>query len=288
MNYGIIANTNKKELFDILPGLISWLEKYDNNVVVEKDIYDLTTDILKNIDYAERDEIPSKCNMVLALGGDGTIISAARVVGNSGVPIAGINLGGLGFLAEVALEEIYDRLQLIQDGDYLVEERMVLRAKLENEKEISYRALNDIVIERGSSTRMISITVTVDDKFFNRYSADGIIIATPTGSTAYSLSAGGPIIVPPHEAVIVTPLSPHSLSQRAVVIKPDSKIKIIPENTSGEMLVSIDGQTSVKIKNGQSIHIERAENNIRLVKWKDKSYFDTLRAKLNWGVGGRS
>jgi len=288
LNYGIIANTNKKELFDILPGLISWLEKYDNNVVVEKDIYDLTTDILKNIDHAERDEIPSKCNMVLALGGDGTIISAARVVGNSGVPIAGINLGGLGFLAEVALEEIYDRLQLIQDGNYLVEERMVLRAKLENEKEISYRALNDIVIERGSSTRMISITVTVDDKFFNRYSADGIIIATPTGSTAYSLSAGGPIIVPPHEAVIVTPLSPHSLSQRAVVIKPDSKIKIIPENTSGEMLVSIDGQTSVKIKNGQTIHIERAENNIRLVKWKDKSYFDTLRAKLNWGVGGRS
>ena len=288
MKYGIIANTNKNELFDILPGLISWLEKYDNNVVVEKDIYDATTDILKHVDYAERDEIPLKCNMVLALGGDGTIISAARVVGNSGVPIAGINLGGLGFLAEVAVEEIYDRLQLIQDGDYLVEERMVLKAKIENENKVSYRALNDIVIERGSSTRMISISVTVDDTFFNRYSADGIIIATPTGSTAYSLSAGGPIIVPPHEAVIVTPLSPHSLSQRAVVIKPDSKIKIIPENTSGKMLLSIDGQTSVKLNNGQSILIERAKNNVRLVKWKDKSYFDTLRAKLKWGIGGRS
>ena len=288
MKYGIIANINKKELFDILPGLISWLEKYDNSVVIEKDVYDANTDLLKHIDYAERDDIPSKCDMVLALGGDGTIISAARVVGNSRVPIAGINLGGLGFLAEVAVEEIYDRLQLIQEGEYLVEERMVLKAKLDHEPEVSYRALNDIVIERGSSTRMVSISVTVDDKFFNRYSGDGIIIATPTGSTAYSLSAGGPIIVPPHEAIIVTPLSPHSLSQRAVVIKPDSKIKVNIENASGKMLLSIDGQTSVKINNGQSIGIERADNNVRLVKWKDKSYFDTLRAKLNWGVGGRS
>ena len=226
--------------------------------------------------------------MVLALGGDGTIIREARVVGNSGVPIAGINLGGLGFLAEVAVEEIYERLQLIQDGEYLVEERMVLKAKLESAPEVSYRALNDIVIERGSSTRMVSISVTVDGKFFNRYSDDGIIIATPTGSTAYSLSAGGPIIVPPHEAIIVTPLSPHSLSLRAVVIKPDSKIKINSENASGKMLLSIDGQTSVKIKNGQNISVERAKNNIRLVKWKDGSYFDTLRTKLNWGVGGRS
>ncbi|MCH7954558.1 MAG: NAD(+)/NADH kinase [Candidatus Marinimicrobia bacterium] len=288
MKYGIIANTNKKELFDILQGLISWLEKNDNSVVVEKDVYDAATDLLKNIEYAEKDKISSLCDMVLALGGDGTIIRAARVVGNSGVPIAGINLGGLGFLAEVAVEEIYERLQLIQDGEYLVEERMVLKAKLESAPEVSYRALNDIVIERGSSTRMVSISVTVDDKFFNRYSADGIIIATPTGSTAYSLSAGGPIIVPPHEAIIVTPLSPHSLSLRAVVIKPDSKIKINIENASGKMLLSIDGQTSVKIKNGQNISVERAKNNIRLVKWKDGSYFDTLRTKLNWGVGGRS
>lgn len=288
MRYGIIANINKKELFEILPGLISWLEKYDNSVIIEKDIYDATTDILEHIDYTEREKIPSKCDMVIALGGDGTIISAARVVGNSRVPIAGINLGGLGFLAEVAVEEIYDRLQLIQDGEYLVEERMVLKAYLDSQPEVSYRALNDIVIERGSSTRMVSISVTVDGKFFNRYSADGIIIATPTGSTAYSLSAGGPIIVPPHEAIIVTPLSPHSLSQRAVVIKPDSKIKINIENASGKMLLSIDGQTSVKIKNGQSITVERADNNVRLVKWKDKSYFDTLRAKLNWGVTGRS
>jgi len=288
LKYGIIANINKKELFDILPGLISWLEKYDNSVVVEKDIYDASTDLLKHIDYVERDEIPSKCDMVLALGGDGTIISAARVVGNSRVPIAGINLGGLGFLAEVAVEEIYDRLQLIQEGEYLVEERMVLKAKTDDKPEVTYRALNDIVIERGSSTRMVIISVTVDGKFFNRYAGDGIIIATPTGSTAYSLSAGGPIIVPPHEAIIVTPLSPHSLSQRAVVIKPDSKIKINIENASGKMLLSIDGQTSVKIKNGQSISIERANNNVRLVKWKDKSYFDTLRAKLNWGIGGRS
>ncbi len=288
MKYGIIANINKKELFDILPGLISWLEKNDNSVVIEKDIYDVTTDLLKHIEYAEREKIPSKCDMVLALGGDGTIISAARVVGNSRIPIAGINLGGLGFLAEVAVEEIYDRLQLIQEGEYLVEERMVLKAKLDNKPQVSYRALNDIVIERGSSTRMVIISVTVDGKFFNRYSGDGIIIATPTGSTAYSLSAGGPIIVPPHEAIIVTPLSPHSLSQRAVVIDPESKIKINIEDASRKMLLSIDGQTSVKIKNGQSISIERAENNVSLVKWKDKSYFDTLRAKLNWGVGGRS
>ncbi len=288
MKYGIIANIGKKALFDILPGLISWLEKYENSVVVERDIYEAATDLLKNIAYADREMIPSKCDMVLALGGDGTIISAARVVGNSGVPIARINLGGLGFLAEVAVEEIYDRLQLIRDGEYLVEERMVLEATIDDKPEISYRALNDIVIERGSLTRMISISVTVDGAFFNRYSADGIIIATPTGSTAYSLSAGGPIIVPPHQAIIVTPLSPHSLSQRAVVIKPDSKIKLSSENASDKLLLSIDGQTSVKLKKGQSVSIEQAHNNVRLVKWKDKSYFDTLRAKLNWGVEGRS
>ena len=288
MKYGIIANIGKKALFDILPGLISWLEKYENSVVVERDIYEAATDVLKHIDYADREIIPSKCDMVLALGGDGTIISAARVVGNSGVPIAGINLGGLGFLAEVAVEEIYDRLQLIHEGEYLVEERMVLEATIDDKPEINYRALNDIVIERGSLTRMISISVTVDGAFFNRYSADGIIIATPTGSTAYSLSAGGPIIVPPHQAIIVTPLSPHSLSQRAVVIKPDSQIKLSFENASDKLMLSIDGQTSVKIKKGQSVSIEQAHNNVRLVKWKDKSYFDTLRAKLNWGVEGRS
>ncbi|MCH7495300.1 MAG: NAD(+)/NADH kinase [Candidatus Marinimicrobia bacterium] len=288
MIYGIIANTGKSELFEMLPDLISWLEKHGNSVILETDIISTAKNEMKGIESADRESIASKCDIILALGGDGTILAASRAVGSSGVPIAGINLGGLGFLAEVAVEEIYERLELIQKGEYLVEERMVLEAVVDDDKETHYRALNDIVIERGSSSRMMSISVRVDGSFFNDYTADGIIIATPTGSTAYSLSAGGPIIVPPLQAMVVTPISPHSLSQRAVVLKPDSSIEISFKNVPEEMLLSMDGQTSVKIRKDQSVRVVRAENNIKLIKWKDKSYFDTLRAKLNWGVGSRS
>ncbi len=288
MIYGIIANTGKKELFEILPDLVSWLEKHDNSVILETDIISSAKNELKGIEGADRDSIASKCGIILALGGDGTILAASRAVGSSGVPIAGINLGGLGFLAEVAVEEIYERLELIQEGEYLVEERMVLKAAVDDDKKTHFRALNDIVIERRFSSRMMSISVRVDGSFFNDYTADGIIIATPTGSTAYSLSAGGPIIVPPLQAMVVTPISPHSLSQRAVVLKPDSSIEISFKNVPEEMLLSMDGQTSVKIRKDQSVRVVRAENNIKLIKWKDKSYFDTLRAKLNWGGGSRS
>ena len=288
MIYGIIANTGKSELFEMLPDLISWLEKHGNSVILETDIISTGKNEMKGIESADRKSIASKCDIVLALGGDGTILAASRAVGSSGVPIAGINLGGLGFLAEVAVEEIYERLELIQEGDYLVEERMVLKATIGDDKEINYRALNDIVIERGSSSRIMSISVKVDGSFFNDYSADGIIIATPTGSTAYSLSAGGPIIVPPLQAMVVTPISPHSLSQRAVVLKPDSSIEISFKNSPEGMLLSMDGQTSVEIGKDQSVRVVRAESDIKLIKWKDKSYFDTLRAKLNWGGGNRS
>ncbi|MCH8287813.1 MAG: NAD(+)/NADH kinase [Candidatus Marinimicrobia bacterium] len=288
MIYGIIANTGKSELFEMLPDLISWLEKHDNSVILETDIISTAKNELKGIESADRDSIASKCDIILALGGDGTILAASRAVGSSGVPIAGINLGGLGFLAEVAVEEIYERLELIQKGEYLVEERMVLEAVVDDDKGTHFRALNDVVIERRFSSRMMSISVRVDGSFFNDYTADGIIIATPTGSTAYSLSAGGPIIVPPLQAMVVTPISPHSLSQRAVVLKPDSSIEISFKNVPEEMLLSMDGQTSVKIRKDQSVTVVRAENNIKLIKWKDKSYFDTLRAKLNWGVGSRS
>lgn len=288
MIYGIIANTGKKELFEMLPDLVSWLEKHDNSVILETDIISSVKNELKGIESADRDSIASKCGFILALGGDGTILAASRAVGSSGVPIAGINLGGLGFLAEVAVEEIYERLELIQKGEYLVEERMVLEAVVDDDKETHFRALNDIVIERRFSSRMMSISVKVDGSFFNDYTADGIIIATPTGSTAYSLSAGGPIIVPPLQAMVVTPISPHSLSQRPVVLKPDSSIDISFKNAPEEMLLSMDGQTSVKIRKDQSVSVVRAENDIKLIKWKDKSYFDTLRAKLNWGVGSRT
>lgn len=289
MNYGIIANPKKREeLLKILPDLISWLESHENNVIVESDLLEIGSEALKGINSASRESIPENCDIILALGGDGTILSAARVVGNSGVLIAGINLGGLGFLAEVAVEEIYDRLQFIQDGEYLVEERMVLKATTDATPGKEYRALNDIVIERGFYTRMRNLSVTVDGAFFNNYTADGIIVATPTGSTAYSLSAGGPIIVPPLQTMLITPISPHSLSQRAVVLKYDSKIQITFEDSPDDMLLSIDGQESVKIKSDQSISISRAEENIKLIKWKDKSFFDTLRTKLNWGVESRS
>ncbi len=288
MIYGIIANTGKSELFEMLPDLISWLEKHGNSVILETEIISTSKNEMKGSESADRESIASKCDIILALGGDGTILAASRAVGSSGVPIAGINLGGLGFLAEVAVEEIYERLELIQDGEYLVEERMVLEAIVGNDKEIHYRALNDIVIERGSSSRIMSISVRVDGSFFNDYTADGIIIATPTGSTAYSLSAGGPIIVPPLQAMVVTPISPHSLSQRAVVLKPDSSVEISFKNGPEGTLLSMDGQTSVKIGKDQSVRVVRAESDIKLIKWKDKSYFDTLRAKLNWGVGSRS
>lgn len=289
MKYGIIANTKKsKELLSILPDLLLWLEKNENSVIVETDLLDIGGDLLKKYSNVPRESIPEGCDIVLALGGDGTILSAARMVGNSGVPIAGINLGGLGFLAEVAVEEINERLQSIQDGEYLIEERMVLKASTDAAPGKHFRALNDIVIERGFSTRMRIISVNVDGAFFNRYTADGIIIATPTGSTAYSLSAGGPIIVPPLQAILITPISPHSLSQRAVVLKYDSKIVITFEDSPDEMLMSIDGQESLKINSKQSISISRAEENIKLIKWKDKSFFDTLRSKLNWGVESRS
>lgn len=232
-------------------------------------------------------DLISTSDIIITFGGDGTILSAARMVGRSQVPILGVNLGKLGFMAEVSLDELEIFIGDIVNGRFVTEERMLLKTSVEKNAE-EFFALNDVVIDNGSSSRLIDVSVYVDNDFLVSFSGDGIILATPTGSTAYSLAAGGPIVGPSTGVIVIQPISPHSLSARTVIVPDTSNIRIVVEHHSNEARVTADGQLVRTFAPPMNIHITKAEHTIRLIKRTDRSYYDVLRAKLFWGSDIRS
>lgn len=290
MTFGITGNTTKELVKGVIPELLDWLDQKNVDYILDAELLKY----LKLSLSVRSDELclmGDQCDVVLAFGGDGTILSTARKVGASGVPILGINLGGkLGFLAEVVIDELYDSLTDILNEDYTILERLLLEAKIyQQESEKTCYALNDVVIDRGGFSRVIRVEVFIDNEYLNTYLGDGIIIATPTGSTAYSLSAYGPILLPTLDCMIINPICPHSLGVRPVVIPDQCEIRIVPHIEGKIVTLSVDGQVSQQFSKteGVEIIIRKAKHKIKWIRHKNRTFYDLLRTKLNWGVDKR-
>jgi NAD+ kinase len=235
---------------------------------------------------AKSSEIARDADLVVVLGGDGTLIAAARLVGEREVPILGVNLGSLGFLTEITLDELYPSVERCLAGDFEVSERMMLLASVERGGEVVelHRVLNDVVINKGALARIIDMETSVDGQYLTTFKADGLIVSTPTGSTGYSLSANGPILHPALACISVTPICPHTLTNRPLVVGGDAHISIRLDSGIDEaVFLTLDGQVGVKLVRGDLVQIRKAEQATRLVQSRSKDYFEVLRTKLKWG-----
>jgi NAD+ kinase len=288
MTFGIIGNITKPVLHEVTRDLLAYLAKKQVQYLVHDELgrwYNTIggTPFVAESVMRSSSEIVRHCDIMIVLGGDGTMLSAARIVGASNVPLLGVNLGKLGFLAEVSVEEITQCIDDIIAHNYVLEERTVLQATGGNDPK-EYFALNEIVADRGSSPRVIELETYVDGEYLVTYTADGIIINTPTGSTAYSLASGGPIVVPLSTVITINPISPHSLTARPVVVPDTSVIRIIVHGGPTPVHITADGQVEGFYKTPAEFIIQKAPYTVKLVKRKKKrTFYDLLRTKLFWG-----
>ena len=285
-SFAIWGNTDKPKFWETFPGILDWADKNGLNPYIttriEKQYKDSKYPIINDADDFK------KMDFVLTIGGDGTILSAARAVENRKVPILGIHLGDLGFMAKVTLPDLYNRLDQVHSGKYTVSKHRVLESEsVFNGDSVKSYALNDIVVNNGATHRMVTCLVESDNRFIGKYKADGIIVATPTGSTAYSLSAGGPIVEPTVKSLVVTPICPHSLTSRPLVVPDSSEIIItFPKEPAEKIGVTIDGQIFYDFDNSSVIKIRKADYSIRFIDFEDCTYYTTLRNKMGWGKRG--
>ncbi|MDK2823241.1 MAG: kinase [Clostridia bacterium] len=275
---GLILNYNKRQPIQLGKEVIEWLKYHNIQVLSPKED-------ASYLDFkigVEKEEFCSKVDIVLVLGGDGTFLRAARYIAGYKIPILGVNLGYLGFLTEIEVGEIYFYLEKMLNGDFYIEERMMLSGQVKrNNKWIGkFNALNDFVINKGSFARLITLDTFLGDEFVASYSADGIIISTPTGSTAYSLSAGGPIVHPVLDVCIITPICPHSLYARPIVIPPEKIVKVLIRAVKAEAMLTVDGQYGFKLENQDEVWIEKADYVTRLIRVKGRKFFQVMREKL--------
>jgi NAD+ kinase len=278
---GIIAK-NIPEAQKAAKKLAVWLESHGKKVFIDSD-----TAVAIKMDGYDQGSIPALVEMLIVLGGDGTLLSASRLVADAhrDVPIFGVNLGSLGFMAEVSLDELYDNLEKAIAGKLATEDRIMLTASvLRDGKRLSqYRVLNDAVINKGALARMMELKVSVDDGHLTTLRADGLIIATPTGSTAYSLSAGGPIVYPTLHCFVVTPICPHTLSNRPIALPDNVVVTVCLTSQSEDVLLTLDGQIGFPLLPNDVVEIKKSRFKMKLIKHPTKSYYEILRTKLKWG-----
>jgi NAD+ kinase len=277
---GILCKLSRKEPQDILRELLPWLGERGCEVYVDQD-----TASRLNIEGYDRQDIPALVEAVLVLGGDGTMLSVNRLVAQAGIPVLGINLGSLGFLTEVNKEEIYTAVEEMLSGRCVLEERLMLKTTLRRGGEVidQVSVLNDVVINKGALARIIDLEVSVDQSYVTTYKADGLIISTPTGSTAYSLSAGGPILYPTLENIVLTPICSHTLTNRPIVLSDKVSIAIKLRSSSEDVFLTLDGQVGCALKTDDVIEVVKADYKARLLVAGGTRYFDVLRKKLKWG-----
>jgi NAD+ kinase len=278
---GIISKPGKPELATIVPELLEWFRQRHYQLVVDPE----TAPNATGVEVLSRDEMASRpLNFVVVLGGDGTLLSAARSMAKAGIPVLGVNLGSLGFLTEVRLEELYPTLQGIHDGRCNVEMRSMVHCDVLRKDSIvvSYDALNDIVVGKGTVSRLNHCDVYIDGAFVSAYKTDSLIVSTPTGSTAYSLAAGGPILMPSVNAFVVTPVAAHSLTLRPLVVPDTAHIEIVVNTGDDEAYLSIDGQVGMPMHDGDRVACRKSKQQVKLLRIKG-TFFDVLRAKLKWG-----
>jgi len=289
MVYGITGNPTKDSLWAPLAellgrlladGLDFWIHEPIADGLVERDLLD--EDLCE--EHAVTN-IAEAGDLVFSFGGDGTLLRTAHLTGPNDTPVLGVNIGRLGFLADIEIEQIHDALDALEAGDYRVEERLVLEAQLESHDAFDTEwALNEFVVDRSGAAGLIQIEVAVNDTHLNTYWADGLIMGTPTGSTAYSLSTGGPIITPGVEAIILTPIAPHTLTVRPIVLPADSTIRCQVLQNDQPYVLAADGRSTMFDEHGLEFTVERAAHTVNLVKLPGQHFFHTLRSKLMWGV----
>jgi NAD+ kinase len=279
---GIVAKPDRPDAAGVVARLLDWCAEHGLQPVLEKETAGLCPDA--QVPTARKPDLPGQVDLLLVLGGDGTLLSMARLVGDLGVPILGVNLGGLGFLTALTKEELFPALEAFLAGGLMIEERVMLAAQVwrQGERLSEYAALNDVVITKSAMSRIINLAVSVDGQFATAYRADGLIISTPTGSTAYCLSAGGPIVFPTMPAVVLTPICSHTLTNRPIVLPADQRIEVTLQSDQDVML-TLDGQVGFALKEADVVAISQATARIRLLRFPQKHFFSVLRTKLKWG-----
>lgn len=284
---GLVAKQRVEAAASVLVELTSWLTSRGIGVVFEKETA-LLAGASPDLPTVTKEELPRACELIVLLGGDGTLIGMARRIARAevDVPIAGVNFGSLGFLTEITLDDLYPSLEAVLAGTAPIDERMMLHARTMRGGTVfaDELVLNDVVITKAALSRIIELSVSIEGDAVMRVRADGLIIATPTGSTAYNLAAGGPIVHPAVDAVLLTPIAPHMLTNRPLVVTGASEISVEPDmNGNEEVFVTFDGQSGHALQTGDVIVIRCAERPLRLLRSASRSYFDVLRQKLKWG-----
>ena len=283
----IVAKRHAKEIQPVIRSLVRWLSKRGIHAVLEKE---LAQYIRAKTETFTFEKVPRDSDIVIVLGGDGTLLSVARVMGSRQIPILGVNLGSLGFMTDVALKDLYPMLEAVIAGDVIIDERHMLQTQLLRKGKViaSEAVLNDVVITKGAIARIIEVVVEIDSLFVTVVRADGLIVATPTGSTAYSLGAGGPILYPSLGAMILTPICPHTLTYRPVVVSDHAQAELTLRGDPGEVYVTFDGQESEPMKPGDVVKVRKSRSTVKLVSRANKNYFQILRHKLRWAERPRS
>jgi len=284
---GIIAKQNKPEAIPLARNLVEWLRTKKIEVYMEEGMAKQFHPPLAgpHLNSIGREDIPKNVEMIIVLGGDGTLLSVARLVGDHDVPILGVNLGGLGFLTEITLEELYRVLAKVVQGDFVTDERVVLNASVirRGERMAEFIVLNDAVINKGALARIIDLETTINGEYLTTFKSDGLILSTPTGSTAYNLSAGGPIVYPSLHCIIITPICPHTLTNRPIMIPDDVEIRATLKTKQQEVILTLDGQQGFTLEFEDVVEVKKAEGHIFLIKSPYRHYFEVLREKLKWG-----
>jgi NAD+ kinase len=278
----IIAKPQKEELFDLLPNLALWMKAHDLDPIFDP----VSGSYMQQARIMPRHEMPAaKPELVIVLGGDGTLLSAARVFAKTETPILSVNLGSLGFLTEVRLADLYTTLEGWCKSCFTTDSRSMLHTELWREGELfaEHEALNDVVVAKGAIARMGDFRIQLDGQLAASFRADGVIVATPTGSTAYSLAANGPILLPDVDALVISPVCPHLLTLRPMVVRGDANIVLSIVGVPDQTFLTVDGQEAVLMKVGDELRCHRSKYTVKLVRLRASGFFDVLRSKLKWG-----
>ncbi len=277
MKVAVIANTAKEGIKTLLPAFLKVMKNANIDTVLHKNLQSILGD---GYSFCDTNKLFDDATIIISFGGDGTILHTANLSAGTGIPILGVNLGKVGFLAEISPEEINSIPEKLVSGDYEILNRMAFYAETNTGNK--YFALNDVVIDRSADTRILDLSISVEGLHAGDFAADGVIVSTPTGSTAHSVSAGGPLVMPECSVIVLTPICPHSLTLRPMIIDGSKEIRLDVLNGIGRM--AVDGQSFVDVPAGSEVTIKKSEEPVKIARFRDKTYFDILHKRLNWGI----
>ena len=279
---GIISKPRKAEVGEVVPPLLAWLRERGIDVLIDKETGAMLPGGEKCV---PRNEMPEIVDLLIVLGGDGTLLATARTLNHKNVPILAVNLGGLGFLTVLTQEELYPTLEAVLAGNYQCDRRVRIEAEIIRADEViaTFLALNDVVLNKGAIARILDFDVRANGEFISTFKSDGLIVSTPTGSTAYSLAAGGPILTPSVQALIITPICAHTLTNRPLVLPDTVTLEVLVKSQRESAYVTVDGQVGVAARSDDVVRIKKAASAVEIIQPPGRNYFEILRQKLKWG-----